>query len=178
MRSLKLTALLVIPIILAKYVFRDKVDLIDSTCKKTLYPDLCLSSLRSHPSSSAADAKMLAGIMLNLTMANATDILKEIQKLQSKATDSVIEKGLQMCYGFYYSAARDDIPNAIKYVNSGSYAIALDYVQSAIEKPHLCEQTFFQGPEIRRSPLIDRSNDVLYLTIVVQNIILGSLMQK
>ncbi|XP_057516826.1 cell wall / vacuolar inhibitor of fructosidase 2-like [Amaranthus tricolor] len=48
-------------------------EFIKKTCKNTKYFNLCISSLKSDPTSSVSDLKGLASIMINIGMANASE---------------------------------------------------------------------------------------------------------
>ncbi|KAJ6366318.1 hypothetical protein OIU77_002824 [Salix suchowensis] len=74
--------------------------LIQETCKNTKYYDLCVSSLKPNASSTKADTKGLALIMVGVGMANATATSSYLssQLLSTTPNDPVLKKVLRgMC---------------------------------------------------------------------------------
>ncbi|XP_058196910.1 cell wall / vacuolar inhibitor of fructosidase 1-like [Rhododendron vialii] len=135
-----------------------QADLIGDPCKKTLYPYLCISTLRSNPSSLATDVKGLARIMFYATAVKATATLNQVNVLLKKTNDAVLIGALENC-ALEYASALDDIFKAIKNVGSDIFAVkgvAADLVTEAQD----CEDTFTDGPDKRKSPLTVE-NDVL-----------------
>ncbi|KAK3188131.1 hypothetical protein Dsin_027692 [Dipteronia sinensis] len=62
-------------------------DLIDDTCKKTHFYDLCVTTLRSDPQSSKADVQGLARIALEKLQAKANNnTLYHIHKLVNRGS--------------------------------------------------------------------------------------------
>ncbi|KAK1568913.1 hypothetical protein Q3G72_030344 [Acer saccharum] len=94
-------------------------DLIESTCKTTVDPDLCVKILRSDPRSSSADVKGLAHIMLEVASAYCNDTFGQIKKMlnKTKISDRPIDKfmrdHLQLCFEMYDSGV-NNIQNAIQ----------------------------------------------------------------
>ncbi|KAE9460434.1 hypothetical protein C3L33_07692, partial [Rhododendron williamsianum] len=128
-----------------------QADLIGDTCKKTLFPDLCISTLRSNPSSAAADVKGLARIMFYATAVKATATLNQVNVLLKKTNDVVLIECLENCASEYASAL-NDIFTANKNVGSDIFAakgVAADLIAEAQD----CEGTFTDEPYKRKSPL-------------------------
>ncbi|KAI8522554.1 hypothetical protein RHMOL_Rhmol13G0005500 [Rhododendron molle] len=135
-----------------------QADLIGDTCKKTLYPDLCISTLRSNPTSAAADVKGLVRIMFYATAVKATATLNQVNVLLKKTNDVVLIECLENCASEYASAL-NEIFTANKNVGSDIFAVkgvAADLVSETRD----CEDTFADGPYKRKSPLT-AENDVL-----------------
>ncbi|KAJ4847566.1 hypothetical protein Tsubulata_015386 [Turnera subulata] len=82
-------------------------DLIDDTCKKTDFPQLCASTLRSDPRSVSASVKQLADVVLEQTLIQANATLVQAEKLISQTIDPDVKKTLN-------SLDSEDYENAIE----------------------------------------------------------------
>ncbi|KAI6692898.1 hypothetical protein NL676_020608 [Syzygium grande] len=131
------------------------VDLIKKTCRKTPYHDLCVSSLRSYPGSSGATVHDLAGIMLNLTLANATDTLSFIQVLINQTEDPQLEMPLDYCAELYIPVVKYTLPQAIDAFDKSQYGFAEYGVSDAGDQANTCEKQLSKSTA--SSPLGDRN---------------------
>ncbi|KAK2975587.1 hypothetical protein RJ640_014074 [Escallonia rubra] len=131
--------------------------LIESVCKRTTYHDLCVSSLRSNPHSAGADVKGLAHIMLELFFDKTKDNFVEVKKLQSAATDPIIQECLRICSEQYSMTIDSFIPAAFKDLESNSISDAIANTAWAYGGPETCEEAFTEQPT-RPSPLTARNN--------------------
>ncbi|KAL2504631.1 Cell wall/vacuolar inhibitor of fructosidase 2 [Abeliophyllum distichum] len=129
-------------------------DLIQKTCKNTKYYDLCISSLKSDPTSPKTDTKGLAVIMVKvgISNANATNSYLSTQRLTS-TNDTLMKKVMKECaekYGF----ASDSLQNSVQDLGSELYDYAYMHVMAAADYPNACKNAFkrFSGlvypPEI------------------------------
>ncbi|KAG6657382.1 hypothetical protein CIPAW_04G086900 [Carya illinoinensis] len=93
---------------------------IQKTCKSTKYYELCLSSLKSDPTSLNADTKGLAVIMVGIGMANATATSSFLSpQLLSTTNDTILKKDLideSYDYAYMHASAAADYPNACRNV--------------------------------------------------------------
>ncbi|KAK2975586.1 hypothetical protein RJ640_014073 [Escallonia rubra] len=153
----------VMPIISSK-----DASLIESVCKRTMYHDLCVSSLRSNPHSAGADVKGLARIMLELFRDKAIDNLVQVKKLQSTATDPVIQRCLEVCSTEYGLANDTYIPVAFGYFESNSMAEAVTNTGWAYDEVETCEDEF--GEEHRSSPLTAQNNYAMHISRIAEDI--------
>lgn len=131
-----------------------KVSLIEKTCKKTPYRDLCVSSLRSYPSSSGATIHDLAGIMLKLTLANATDTLSYIEALINQTEDPQLERPLDYCAELYIPVVKYTLPQAIAAFDKTQYGFAEYGMSYTGDQADTCEKEFSTS---EASPLGDRN---------------------
>ncbi|XP_035551011.1 cell wall / vacuolar inhibitor of fructosidase 2-like [Juglans regia] len=85
------------------YIFvTGDANMIQETCKSTKYYELCLSSLKSDPTSLNADTKGLAVIMVGIGMANATAASSFLSsQLLSTTNDTILKKVLKECVAKY-----------------------------------------------------------------------------
>ncbi|GMH25117.1 hypothetical protein Nepgr_026960 [Nepenthes gracilis] len=123
-------------------------DLIESTCKATKFHDLCVSSLRSDPSSSQADMKGLTIIMLNIGIANASETYSYLssQLLRSGgSSDGVLKKVLKLC-AEKYSSAKDSLQSAIQDLSAENYDYASVHILAAADYPNVCRNSFRRYP--------------------------------
>ncbi|KAK3043246.1 hypothetical protein RJ639_002489 [Escallonia herrerae] len=142
--------------------------LVERVCKRTMYPDLCVSSLRSNPHSAGADVKGLARIMLELFRDKATDNLVQVKKLQKMATDPVIQRCLNVCLIEYGLANDTYILAAFKYFESNLMADALTNTGWAYDGVETCEENF--GEEHRSSLLTARNNHAMHISHIAEDI--------
>ncbi|GAB4847738.1 hypothetical protein Ancab_026800 [Ancistrocladus abbreviatus] len=143
---LVLVALLVLLYPLAK----GDADLIENTCKTTKYHDLCVSSLKSDPSSAQADTKGLAVIMINVGIANASDTYSYLSsQLLSKSSrgggDKTMKMVLKLCAD-KYSYANESLGSSIRDLSSDDYDYASVQVTAAADYPNACHNAFRRYP--------------------------------
>ncbi|PON36863.1 Pectinesterase inhibitor domain containing protein [Trema orientale] len=122
-------------------------DLVSSTCKKTLYFQLCVSSLRSDPQSQTSDLRGLATIALNLSTANGVDTLSYISALKSEASYNNGSQ-LQSILGCLsdcidvYSDAIQNLQDSVPALNDKSYDTLQSLVSAAMTDSETCEDGF------------------------------------
>ncbi|KAG5228403.1 cell wall / vacuolar inhibitor of fructosidase [Salix suchowensis] len=136
-------------------------DLIEKSCAIIVGYEECVAILRSDPRSiKATTIKQLAYIILDLCIANATETLGEIPKLQEKySKHDQIEEALRWCATAYESAIKDYFSKAVE---------QLAHIGGALGTG--CEQEFyFQAPEF--SPLWPRNHDLAVLGLVAEGIV-------
>ncbi|XP_030539895.1 cell wall / vacuolar inhibitor of fructosidase 1-like [Rhodamnia argentea] len=144
------------------------VGLIEKTCKKTPYHDLCVSSLRSSPGSSNATVHDLAGTILNLTLANTTNMLSYIEALIDQTEDPQLERPLDYCAELYIPVVEYTLPQAIVAFDKARYRFAGYGVSDAGDQADKCEKEFSKS---MASPLGDRNKLVSELCDVAVAII-------
>lgn len=118
-------------------------DFIQKTCKNTQYFDLCISSLKSNPSSSQSDLKGLATIMVNVGIANASDIYAYLssQQLSSSRSDTNMKMVYQLCAS-KYSYANDSLKSSLQDLSLEDYDYASIHVMAAADYPNACRNAF------------------------------------
>ncbi|EXC13611.1 Putative invertase inhibitor [Morus notabilis] len=133
-------------------------DLVSSTCKKTLYVQLCISSLRSDPRSGSSDLKGLAAIALNLSIAKGVDNLSYIKNLKSEFASN----GSQMTFSYLsdcldvYSDAIQNLQDSVQALNDKSYDTLRSLVSAAMTDSETCEDGFKEVKGFR-SPLTEQN---------------------
>ncbi|XAR49199.1 hypothetical protein NMG60_11032306 [Bertholletia excelsa] len=162
-----MTGLLFLSVILSLYV-HSQADLIDQTCKDTKFPDLCISTLRSNSSSTAADASGLARIVFEAALSKATATLSQVKHLFNDTKDSVLKECFEYCISQYDDAVHL-ISHAIKNVGSNN-SEADQSATGAVDLAGSCEDTFKEDPP-RISPLTDANNAVINLVQVANGIV-------
>ncbi|PON72466.1 Pectinesterase inhibitor domain containing protein [Parasponia andersonii] len=138
---------------------------IQKTCKATKFYDLCVSSLKSVPTSQNADAKGLATIMIGIGIANstATSSYLSSQLLSSGAArtnDVVLKKVLKECadkYGF----AADALQSSAQDLEAESFDYAYLHVTAAEDYPSACRNAFRRFPVLAYPPELARREDGL-----------------
>lgn len=132
----------------------------------------CVRILRSDPRAiKATNVKELAYIILDLCIANATETLREIPKLQEKyKKDGQIEEALRRCAVEYESADKVYFRKAVEQLGTKSYREAQNSAHIGGALGTSCEQEFyFQAPEF--SPLWLRNHDLAVLGTVAEGIV-------
>ncbi|KAL3752453.1 hypothetical protein ACJRO7_013151 [Eucalyptus globulus] len=120
-----------------------KIDgLIEQTCRLTPFYDLCLSSLKSDPTSSAADIRGLARIMAGSVLASASHTLDQIQELLSQAPDPETEKPLAYCAELYIPVVKYTLPQALDALNKGQLGFAVYGLSDAGREAEECAKNF------------------------------------
>ncbi|KAI8005111.1 Cell wall / vacuolar inhibitor of fructosidase 1 [Camellia lanceoleosa] len=149
--------------------YRAHADLIADTCKKSEYPDLCNSTLRSDPRSAEADATGLARIVLEAALIKASTTFDQVKKLLSKTTEPVLKKCLTACTDLYESIL-EEIPKAIQ--NAGpDKNEAIHQGDLAITDADTCEGIFSDGPNKRKSPFTANNIAVQHLVAIAEHIL-------
>ncbi|PRQ39504.1 putative pectinesterase inhibitor domain, Cell wall/vacuolar inhibitor of fructosidase [Rosa chinensis] len=132
-----------------------RADLIDQTCKQTPNYNLCVSSLKSNPRSSAADVKGLAIIMVEVVKSKANDTLNKIWAELLRHEDPVIRNCYDH-YGYMVGAFIPDIYGDLTSRGLGGRFVRYNPAQAErrlhndiILRVDHCQNGFGQG---RRSP--------------------------
>ena len=129
-----------------KFVLGDD-DLILKTCKNTPYTDLCVSSLKSDPTSSDSDLKGLATIMVNVGIANATETSSYLSsKLTSSTGDTTLLKKVFRLCAVKYSYATDSLKSCVQDLSEENYDYASVHVTAAADYPNACRNAFKRYP--------------------------------
>ncbi|KAG5560848.1 hypothetical protein RHGRI_004007 [Rhododendron griersonianum] len=157
------TALLFLSVLFA-LICCSSCDLIADTCKKTDYPELCISTLRSDPLSKTADVEGLARIVLKVLLVKVNATLNRANDLSKESEDPVVKECLNVCASQYDDAIYDEIPEAIE--NLSKFA-ADEVIVGALT----CEDTFNEEPNVRKSPLTADNNMLIQLASVAYKII-------
>ncbi|KAJ4828490.1 hypothetical protein Tsubulata_043239 [Turnera subulata] len=144
-------------------------DLIDDTCKKTDFSQLCSSTLRSDPRSATANVKQLANVVLEQTLINANATLVQAEKLINQTIDPDVKKTLNVCSGLYQSAIGSDIPDAIKSLDSENYENAIEDVKAVGRDANGCEDAFSAAKV--PSPLANNDKTLSQLGRIAEQII-------
>ncbi|CAJ1940602.1 unnamed protein product [Sphenostylis stenocarpa] len=120
-------------------------DLVTETCKHTLHFQVCISSLRSVPSSSkASDLKVLAEIALNLSTAYAADTLSYVHELQpnsSAANNIYVSRCLRDCEE-EFSEAIENLQDSKQALGNGDCDQVDTLVSAAMSDAQTCEDGF------------------------------------
>lgn len=121
-------------------------DLIQNTCRNTKYYELCVSSLKSDSSSSNADTKGLALIMIKVGMANATATNSYLSsKALSMANDTSMKKVMRDCAD-KYRFANDALQSSVQDLSDEMYDYAYMHVMAASDYPNACRNGFKRYP--------------------------------
>lgn len=147
-------------------------DLIQKTCKSTKYYDLCLSSLKSDPTSPKADTKGLATIMVGVGIANATATASYLSsQVRSIGTDTSMRKVMKECAD-KYSYAVNALQSSIQDLNSETYDYAYMHVMAAADYPNACHNGFKRYAGLAYPPeLVGREDGLKHICDVVLSII-------
>ncbi|PQQ10198.1 hypothetical protein Pyn_23936 [Prunus yedoensis var. nudiflora] len=137
-------------------------NLIQKTCKNTKYYGLCVSTLKSDPTSKTADTKGLALIMVGIGMANATATSSYLssQLVSSSNNDTNMKKVLKECadkYGF----AGDALQASVQDLASESYDYASMHINAAADYPNACHNAFKRYPALAYPPELARREEGL-----------------
>ncbi|XP_021722710.1 cell wall / vacuolar inhibitor of fructosidase 2-like [Chenopodium quinoa] len=122
-------------------------DFIQKTCKNTQYIDLCISSLKSNPSSSNSDLKGLATIMVNIGIANASDTYAYLssqhsQVPKSSGTSDTNMKNVYKLCASKYTYANDSLKSTLQDLSMENYDYASMHVMAASDYPNACHNAF------------------------------------
>ncbi|XWS41351.1 hypothetical protein CRYUN_Cryun17cG0073900 [Craigia yunnanensis] len=122
--------------------------LIQKTCKTTKYYDLCVSSLKSDPTSGNSDTKGLAMIMVGVGMANATATSTFLSsQLISTINDTILEKVLKECSD-KYAHAGDALQAFVQDFDSELYDYAYMHLMADRDYPNACHNAFRRYPRL------------------------------
>ncbi|XP_065847915.1 cell wall / vacuolar inhibitor of fructosidase 1-like [Euphorbia lathyris] len=144
-------------------------ELIDQTCKRTPYYELCVWSLLSNPQSFNTDINGLAKIMVYSIEAKASrgihrinNILEHGQSIKAKD-----RQRLKDCGNRYRAIIKGDVPESIEAIRTGNYKFAEEGSFDAANEAMSCEEEFIGGS----SPLSDTNVAVHDLSIVAASIV-------
>ncbi|KAL5572279.1 hypothetical protein UlMin_021876 [Ulmus minor] len=130
----------------------EEEDLVSDTCKKTLYFQVCSSSLKSDPRSQTSDLQGLASISLNLSVTNGAEILSYISSLKS---DKSVSGHLSDCADLYSDAVQN-LEESVQSINDKSYDMVKSLVSAAMTDADTCEDGFKEIEGVD-SPLTERN---------------------
>ncbi|OMO58511.1 Pectinesterase inhibitor [Corchorus olitorius] len=122
------------------------LNLVETTCKKTPFYNLCLSTLQSDPRSSKADVAGLAHIGADKVKARATATLRQITVLLKGAKDPKLKTALTECLDLYNTIIKYDIPVAIDAVVKGNPKFGVESAADAANEANDCERRFIKSP--------------------------------
>jgi len=129
--------------------------LIKKTCKNTNHYDLCFSSFKSDPSSTNADPKGLAVIMVGIGMANATSTSLYLSSQLLGTAEGSTKRVLKEC-AEKYSYANDALQASAQDLANEAYDYASVHITAASDYTNVCHNMFkrYQGlvypPELAR----------------------------
>ncbi|KAH7865307.1 hypothetical protein Vadar_004921 [Vaccinium darrowii] len=152
--------------VLLTLIYCSHGDLIADTCRKTQYPLICISTLRSNPHSRSADVKGLVRFILKAALGKANTILNLANDLLKKTKDPILRQSLDTCISVYQDAL-DEIPIAIENVGKNNVE-ASDNASATFVDADTCEESF------SNSPFAADNKAVKQLAVVAEDII-GSL---
>lgn len=146
--------------------------LIKSTCKNTKYYDLCFSSLKSDPTSTNADPKGLAVIMVGIGMTNATSTSSYLSsKLLSPTNNTTLKSVLKECTD-KYTYAGDALQASVQDLANEEYDYAYMHITAAKDYPNACHNAFKRYPRLVYPPeLARRENGLKHICDVAMGII-------
>ncbi|KAL4397952.1 cell wall / vacuolar inhibitor of fructosidase 1-like [Arachis hypogaea] len=134
-------------------------DLIDQTCKKTPYYELCSNIIHSNPAT-PSDPKGMVVIIINYAVANATDTLKYIGDLIKKVSDHELQNKLAFCADqSYIPLVKHVLREAVDSINRGDFDLANYYISYAEKDIDACNKKFTGN----QSPLSSRNGIMLQL---------------
>lgn len=140
-------------------------NLIQETCKQTPLYDLCVSSLESDPrSSTAADVRHLALIMVDIIKAKSSDIFKRIEELQQQHKE--LQQPLSDCHSRYNAIIVGDVPQASEALQTGNFKFAEDGANDAAIEADVCESNF-SG----KSPMTEMNKLMHDISVVTASIV-------
>lgn len=140
-------------------------DLITSTCRHTLYFDICMSTLKSYPDSRNADVEGLAVISLDACIAHAEETVAYVKQLMRGEASTAGPAGggdeyENQCLGdclTEYSDALDDLSESVRQLQRGDYDSVNAMVSGAMTDSDTCEGGFGERPGYN-SPLTERNS--------------------
>lgn len=156
-----------------------EVDLISRTCESTKFPNLCVSSLKSDPTSPNADTKGLAMIMVGIGMANATAtssyLYSQSQNLNNQTTSSkavMMRKVVRECSDKYLHAS-NALQDSLQDLAEENYDYAFMHISAAADYPNACHNGFkrIKGLLAYPSELARRENGLKHICDVVSGIV-------
>ncbi|KAL6227982.1 PREDICTED: cell wall / vacuolar inhibitor of fructosidase 2 [Fragaria vesca subsp. vesca] len=135
--------------------------LIQKTCKATKYYALCMSSLKSNPTSLTADGKGLAAIIVGIATANATATSSYLSsQVLSSANDANAKKVLKECAD-KYGYAGEALQGSLQDLAAESYDYAYMHITAAADYPNACHNAFRRFPALVYPPELARREEAL-----------------
>ncbi|XP_038882809.1 cell wall / vacuolar inhibitor of fructosidase 2 [Benincasa hispida] len=139
--------------------------LIQKTCTNTLYYNLCMSSLKSDPTSLTADTKGLAAIMASIGATNATATATYLSSqlptsASTAANNNNKTKLIRQCsekYGFAAEALRA----SLKDLADETYDYAYMHVSAAADYANVCHDAFRGFPAVTYPAKLGRREEGL-----------------
>ncbi|KAI8546922.1 hypothetical protein RHMOL_Rhmol07G0157000 [Rhododendron molle] len=150
--------------VLFTLTYYSRADLIADTCKKTEYPNLCISTLRSNPDSKTADVEGLVRIILKVTFARVNATLDRVNDLLKKTKDRGLKQSLVICASLYGDAVNYEIPRAIQSVGKDNFTARTE-TTAIVDDADTCEDQFGE------SPITAENNIIIQLAIIALGII-------
>ncbi|KAJ4715287.1 putative Pectinesterase inhibitor [Melia azedarach] len=154
--------LLLLPILHQPFIFASAdSNLIQKTCKNTKHYDLCVSSLKSNPTSTNVDTKGLAIIMIGVGLANATSTSSFLtSQLLTATNETVLKKLLKDCADKYTYAA-NSLQASAQDLGMENYDYAYMHISAASDYPNACRNAFRRSPGVDYPPELARREDGL-----------------
>ncbi|MED6220430.1 hypothetical protein PIB30_044752 [Stylosanthes scabra] len=140
--------------------------LIESSCKQTPDPNLCLQIFNSSPRSRTADLRGLGLILVDVIKTRSISTLNKIRQLQQGASGT-LKGALASCSGSYDGILRGDISVAISGIESWNFKFAEQAVTDAALQVKNCQEEF-NGIS---SPIVDENNFVRGAANIAQVIV-------
>ncbi|KAI8010820.1 Cell wall / vacuolar inhibitor of fructosidase 1 [Camellia lanceoleosa] len=138
--------------------------LITTTCKKTSFYQLCVSTLTSDSRSKSSDLSTLGLIVVDAIKAKSTSTLTQINKLMNSTPQ--LRGPLRRCVDFY-KGVLGVIPTAVEALTKGDPKFAESSMVDAANEAESCEKSFGKS----KSPLSDMNKVVHDLSVVATTII-------
>ncbi|KAL9662774.1 hypothetical protein QQ045_027608 [Rhodiola kirilowii] len=160
-----------------------EVDLISRTCQSTKFPGLCVSSLKSDPTSPNADTKGLAVIMVGIGMANATATSSYLSHLlnnnnnnntttRSNEMMTMTKKKLVKDCSDKYLYARNALRDSLQDLAEENYDYAFMHISAAADYPNVCHNGFKRMKGlVYPAELARRENGLKHICDVVSGIV-------
>ncbi|CAI0556296.1 unnamed protein product [Linum tenue] len=144
-------------------------NLIDQTCKKTPYYDLCIQTLVSCPESFHTDLEGLAKITVGAIAHKASAALRRIETILAKKEHSkpAVREALNACASRYRAVVEQDVPETLMSLRTGNYKFASRGTNDAATEAMSCEEDFAAG----ESPLSDLNVAVHDVSVVAAAIV-------
>ncbi|KAG5581595.1 hypothetical protein H5410_052222 [Solanum commersonii] len=112
-------------------------------------------------SSSSADKKGLAHIMLQLSLAKAGDIYNQTLILLKKPMEPILKQCIQICRDNYNLTVLG-LKRSIKYLEENDLDMAKSDAGDAITSTVTCEESFTEWHPIRNDPLKKENDDFFH----------------
>ncbi|KAK3029624.1 hypothetical protein RJ639_037941 [Escallonia herrerae] len=143
---------------------------IQSTCKRTPYYNLCVSTLQADPKSANADVTGLALIMVSVVKAKTTELVGIIRSLKGSRPD--LRKALDQCDQAYSTGILvADVPVAEEALTKGNPKFAETGMNDAANEALGCEGDFKPA----KSPFTDKNtalHDVSAIAAAITRLLL------